>query len=164
MLTSIALYIYIYINAHTYRRNVRITIPCSLGKLNAHIEHSDHSRKGKGGSGIRTYNLWHAYDITYPLSYKSNHYCNQLNTRWKAYFFPSLGKNHENAHFLPRDGKKLTFQLQFNWFMFTFGLWPNRFDIWLLPLRSRVRISVTIFLLSVKKALVTVALSAFQVS
>ena len=118
--------------------------------------HNYHPRKGKGGKGIRTYDLGHSFHIPYPLIYESNYLCNQLNMSWKADFFPSLDKKWAFSQFFLRDGKKSAFDLLFNCFYVRFGLWPNRFDSRLLHRRSRVQISVSIFILSVKKVLVTV--------
>ena len=66
---------------------------------------------GKGDSGIRTYNLRHSFHIPYPLSYESNYYYNQLNIRWKADFFPSLGKKWAFSQFFLRVGKNGLFML-----------------------------------------------------
>ena len=74
-----------------------------------------------------------------------------INADQKSIFFHLYAKNHENTHFLPRDGKKLAFNHTFNWWIQQFGLWPSRFDSGLLYRRSQVQISVPIFILSVKK-------------
>ena len=65
--------------------------------------------KIKMGTEIRTWDLLYSNPLSNRLGHNPNCLIHQLNIWLKANFFPSLGKKCVFPWFLPRDGKKSTF-------------------------------------------------------